>query len=136
MKYTKSILIVITLIVLTAIACKKPKPEEENKENKVTITINTPSAEQQFAHGSTVSVTGTIVADEELHGYSIIIRQKSDNSTLFEASEHTHGTTVTFEKSWENTLTNIQELELEIIAVIDHNGNTANKTLTFYSQDN
>lgn len=96
------------------------------------ITITTPTEGQEIDHHAMVNVTGKIESTAELHGYQIIIRQKSDNAVKFEKDAHAHGTTINFNENWENTVTGMQDMELEVIAIIDHDGNTTSKKVNFH----
>lgn len=118
-------------IYTTSCNKEEPKPEPEQPVT-ATITITSPSANQEFEHDETVNITGKIEHSEELHGYQIIIRKKSDNSVQFQKEEHAHGTTVDFNESWVNDLHEHNEMELEVIAVIDHDGNTVSKKVNFH----
>lgn len=121
--------------LFTTTSCEKKEKGHDHQEppaTTTTITITTPTEGQAIDHHAMVNVTGKIESNVELHGYKIIIRQKSDNSVKFEQNKHAHGTTINFNESWENNVDGMQDMELEVIAVVDHDGNTTNKKLNFH----
>jgi hypothetical protein len=127
----------LAALVLIFSACKKktekPREEDHTKHpHTAEITITSPSAGQAFDHKTTVVISGKIEASEELHGYRLIIRQKSDQAEAFSIQKHAHGKTLSFSESWENNVTGMQDMELEVIAVIDHDGGTVSKKLDFH----
>ncbi len=123
-------LALFTMLTLVVISCTKDEPEPETP--KVTFTVNSPFEGQEFQHNDTVKITGKIEYSNGMHGYNITIRNKADNSVLFESDQHIHGSLLEFNESWVNNVTAHSELELEIAAVLDHDGNTASKKLTFH----
>jgi len=117
---------------LLVTSCEKDEHNHEPEPEKATITINTPTEMQTFEEDETVSITGKIEYSKGLHGYQIIIRQKSDNSVKFEKDEHAHGTSINFNESWTNNLHGHNDMELEVIAILDHDGNTTSKKVNFH----
>lgn len=129
-KITTIALGLIATATLLVTSCKKNnhKPEIE----KAIITITTPTEMQKFDKDATVSITGKIEYSKDLHGYQIIIRQKSDNSVKFKKDEHAHGKSINFNESWTNNLDGHNDMELEVIAIVDHDGNTTSKKVNFH----
>jgi hypothetical protein len=131
-----SFLAVAAFFVLFAVSCKKedPAPKEDHAPHttEATITITSPSENQEIDHHATLNITGKIESSEELHGYKIVIRQKSDGSVKFEKSKHAHGTSIEFSETWENNVDGMQNMELEVIAILDHDGNTASSKVNFH----
>jgi phosphate-selective porin len=116
--------------ILFATSCKKEEPTPVPA--KATITVTSPSETDAFDHNATVNITGKIEYSEGLHGYKIFIRKKADNSVQFEKNEHAHGTTIDFSESWVNNLDGHNDMELEVIAILDHDGNTTSKKVNFH----
>src|SRR5690606_5140928 len=110
----------MTTALLFATSCSKEEPTPEPA--KATITVTSPFENEAFDHNATVSITGKIEYSEGLHGYQIIVRKKSDNSVQFEKDEHAHGTTIDFNENWVNNLDGHNDMELEVIAILDHDG--------------
>jgi len=61
-----------------------------------------------------------------MHGYSLHIRRKNQTDTLFYYHGHEHGTTAVINQKWPNSVTQT-DLELEVKAILDHDGNIETK---------
>ena len=62
------------------------------------------------------------------------MRQKTDNKVLFTKEVHDHFDNITLNETWAvDTVAKYKELELEVVAIIDHEGNTTNKKITIYA---
>jgi hypothetical protein len=133
MSHTKNILCAAALMLATfaVSSCKKDHPH--TTPDAATITINSPAAGSNYSPNDTVKIKATITAEESLHGGDIFIRNLADTSTaVFTTDFHTHGTDITIDTFWVNTLSGIAvNLELEITAIIDHDGNTQSKKVAF-----
>src|SRR5207253_854894 len=70
----------------------------------------------------------------ELHGYVINIRRKADNVVVFTKSNDDHKANITINENWTvGTITEHTEMELEVVATLDHDGNTATKKITIHA---
>ncbi len=97
------------------------------------ISITTPAEGAMIEQGDPVHITGTITTEGELHGYEIYIRKKSDNTAVFSFEEHAHGKTLSFDEQWVNNVTTHTDMELEVIAILSHEGDvTVSKKLNFH----
>jgi hypothetical protein len=113
--------------------------EDVNPANEIAITA--PTANAIVNSGQTVNITGTIKGKKELHGYEITVRRKADNAVLFTKEVDVHSANITFNETWTvDAVTDHQELELEVIATLDHDGNSINQKMTLHAlpagQDN
>ena len=105
-----------------------------HQDNSATITITSPAEGSVVNAGQTVAITGTISAINTLHGYNIIIRRKSDNVEIFKKEVHDHAANLTISESWTvDAFTQHTDLELEVIATLDHDGKTASKKVNFHA---
>ncbi len=120
----------LATVTLFATSCKKDDPKPDERQS--IVTISTPTEGEKFAPQATVNITGEIKSSDELHGYQVVIRKKSDNSIVFEQNKHTHGTTVTINETWINDLHGHNDMELEVIGVLDHDGNTISNKVNFH----
>lgn len=120
---------IITLVIVTS-SCKKE--EDVHANYSATITITSPEADQKFDHHSNVTISGKIESDDELHGYKLVIRQLSDGAEKFSKEYHVHGKKIEFNEVWMNMIEIHQDMELEVIVVIDHDGNTISKKVVFH----
>lgn len=132
----KQLLLGLVITTLFCTACKKNKHSKLNtgnsdSKNTAVITITSPSLNQEFGYRVNITVSGKIEANQELHGYKLVIYQKSDNWERFSKQVHTHGKTIEFNESWENTVEEMQDMELEVIAITDHDGSTVSKKVDF-----
>lgn len=128
MNRIQSTLLGIMALATTFTACTK---EEHHHGTEASITITAPTELQEFDHAATVHLTGTVTATEELHGYQLIVRRKSDNAEQYTKEAHAHGTHISFDETWVNNINSTQDMELEVIAILDHDGNTISKKVDF-----
>jgi hypothetical protein len=128
----KTALNFLLLLVLTAFsACED---DHVDPENSAEITISNPADNGIVSEGQTVNIAGTIVGAHELHGYIINIRRKSDNVVVFSKSNDDHNANITINENWTvGTITEHTEMELEVVATLDHDGNTASKKITIHA---
>ncbi len=117
---------------LFATSCDKDEKTQEPELEKATITITTPTESQTFESDETVSITGKIEYSKGLHGFQIVIRQKSDNTVKYEKDVHAHGASINIDESWINNLHGHNDMELEVIAILDHDGKTSSKKVNFH----
>lgn len=111
-------------------ACKHDDDHHHGNDTQATITLASPTAGQQFQPGDTVTITGTVVTEESMHGYILYIRRKPQLDTLYSYSGHEHGTSAAISQKWVNTASQT-DLELEVKVTLDHDGNTASKKVIF-----
>ena len=109
-------------------ACKK----EHEHTNESTITIANPLAGTIYNQGDTVFINATITAAEAMHGWEIKLKNKTADVEVFSDEEHAHAATYSIAGYWVNNVTADSDMELEITATIDHDGNTANKKVDFH----
>lgn len=107
-------------------ACKK---DDHDHGNEATIEITSPTEGQQFHSGETMTIKATLTGKETLHGWKIEIRKKSDGTVLFSDDEHTHGKTLTVERTWVNNVTEHTDLVVEVFAQLDHDGKSTSKSV-------
>ena len=122
------------LLAFVTFSCQEDSEDIVEPTKTATITITSPATNGMVMANDSATVSGTIEAAEKLHGYSISIRRKSDNAEIFRQESHAHNTTLNFSHKWlvENITTHT-ELELEIIATLDHDGHTASKKVNFHA---
>ena len=98
------------------------------------ITITSPSVGQEVKSVQTLNITGTIKAENTLHGYTIYIRKKADNTEVFKKEIHDHKTEITINELWTvEAVTAHTDLELEVVGTLDHDGNTISKKVSFHA---
>jgi hypothetical protein len=124
-----SLLFAVCVIFLS---CKDEEHTETGHHmNSATITISSPTTNDQFHHNDTVQVVATAMAVEDLHGYEVRIRRMPDSLVVFSTDSHTHGTTVQIRETWVCTISDSTDMEVEIAVVLDHEGNKTRKSQGF-----
>lgn len=97
------------------------------------ITIDSPLAGATIENGEEVHISGTIKTEGELHGYEIHVYNKTAGTEVFTLDEHVHGQTLTFDEHWVNNVTDHSDMEVEIIAILSHEGDdTVSKKVSFH----
>ena len=119
----------------TTISCDNDAETTVEPTKTAIITITSPAENGIVTANDSATVSGTIEAEENLHGYTISIRRKADNAEIFRQENHAHKPTLSFSHKWlvEN-VSKPTELELEIITTLDHEGHTASKKVDFQAQ--
>ncbi len=123
--------ILLTGSVISISSCKKDDDSPLHL-NTATITISSPPTGALYHANDTVPISCSLTASETIHGCDLFIRKKSDYSLVFTCDIHTHHTSFTVDTFWINTFFgDTTELELEIVATVDHNGNTQSGKINF-----
>lgn len=131
----KSVIAAFLLLFSFAfVSCDDDDEEDVVQLITPTVTITSPTSGQEVKGGETLNITGTIKAQESLHGYTIYIRKKADNSEIFQKVVHNHNTEISVNETWKvEPVTAHTDLELEIEATLDHVGNTISKKVSFHA---
>lgn len=123
-------LISIAIIAITLTACQKNKNEAPDA-SKVNITITSPQAGAVYHAGDTVHIVATVNYPSELHGYEIHITD-SLGTAVYDTDQHVHDDHFEINNTWVVSGAVAGPLQLKLEAEIDHNGNTAEKTVAFH----
>lgn len=135
MKYIKALSITFLVATATLLSCRKDNTTIKSEHEKLSATINitSPYANQVFKYGDTVKIVADIHAETKMHGCNaIILNQEGD--TLFSANAHEHGTSIRLEEEWINNVATTGMLTLKLICIMDHDGNTCEKTQIIQTQ--
>ena len=126
----------ITAILVSSIsltACKKDKATDESTEHEdhptAVITITSPN-ENDTIQGN-FSVTGTIVGTANLHGYQVTVTNTLNDSIIYQNDVHDHLANFTINQAVTHNYTAYTPFKLEVVTALDHDGNTASKTVHF-----
>jgi mannitol-specific phosphotransferase system IIBC component len=128
MKTFKNIAIItlVSFVSFSTISCKK------KKENEITIELTSKVEGEKFSKDEKVSIKGTITASrEDIHEYTITIKNTTTGATEFSKKEHSHSKSITFDESWVNNVTEHSDLVLTIEAE-DHDGKKETFTAHFH----
>lgn len=126
----------ITAILVSSIsltACKKDKSTDDSHGHDdhatAVITITSPT-ENDTIQGN-FSVTGTIVGTAEMHGYQVTVTNALNDSIIYQNEVHDHLANFTINQAVTHSFTTYTPLKLDVVAALDHDGNTESKTINF-----
>lgn len=131
------------LAAIALTACNKEEMgddhdhDHEHNSDPITITIATPTDNETFDYNDVVAVTGTISRTSEIHGYSVELIDETTQDVLFTDDVHAHGTDLTINKSWTNTIAATSTVLVRVTAFGNHEGTeteVATKTITCNQQ--
>ena len=131
-----SVLVLLMGLATVFTSCKDDDDDHHDPHpvNSATITITSPAEGSQVNANQTVAITGSISAQNTLHGYTLTIRKKADSTVLFTENVHDHAATITINKTWNvGAVAAHTDLELEVVTALDHDGNTASKKVNFHA---
>ena len=132
MKHLLSVPVIIAAM-LTIAACQK-KDETPMQPDKVNISIASPKTGDVYHKGDTIRILASVSYISQLHGYSLAIKNKATNTTLWNTEEHVHSDKFDVNNYWVNTIDSATQLALELTAEIDHDGNGGSNSVSFSSQ--
>jgi hypothetical protein len=121
----KTSIVLITSALCIALACTK----KETDTTAPVITISSPTTNQMFNAGDSVTVSFT-VTDEDLHGYDYAIIKTATNDTIVDADIDTHANANVTEKF---ELTDAATQYKLVVGAEDHTGNTSSKSVNFHT---
>ncbi len=125
----------ISTILVSGIAftaCKKEKhADHDEHEDHATalITITNPHENDTIQGNFTVS--GSIEGTANLHGYQVTVKKAANDSIIYQTSTDEHTSSFTINQAVTNPFTIYTPLKLEVVTVLDHDGNTESKTVHF-----
>lgn len=127
----------IAIIAFSAIgvlsACQK-KDDTPAQPAKVVISVSSPTTGQIYRKGDSIYINASVSYISELHGYELQLKNKNTGTILYAVDEHVHSDAFTINKAWSDTLSTAADLQLEITAEIDHDGNGSQTEIEFKSQ--
>src|SRR6478609_3941567 len=83
------------ILSLATFSCKETvETETPHPLNEATISVLTPTEHEAVTSADSVHITGNITGRETIHGYTLTIRKKADNSELFTKKIHVHNTQI------------------------------------------
>lgn len=114
-------------------ACKKDKSTNDNHghEDHASAVINIASPNENDTIQGNFTITGTIVGTAELHGYQVTVTNALNDSIIYQDDVHDHLANFTLNQAVTHSYTAYTPLKLEVVAALDHDGNTETKTVHF-----
>lgn len=114
-------------------ACQK-KDKTPMQPDKINISIASPKTGEVYHKGDTIRILASVSYISQLHGYTLAIKNKATNTTLWSTEEHVHSDKFDVNNYWVNTIDSATQLVLELTAEIDHDGNGGNSSVSFSIQ--
>lgn len=95
------------------------------------ISINYPTENDTVTGGTSFVVTATITANQEMHGYHIVVYNQNDQSVVYENQYHEHASTFAVSETVAHTLSTTTPLRLVIEGAGDHESEIFSKEVIF-----
>jgi hypothetical protein len=118
-------------LTLCITSCQK-KDNTLIDASQVVINISSPQQNQTYHMGDTIQINADVTYPTELHGYEVKITDTVTGFIVYDDAVHVHDDHFSIQDKWVNTATQPQNLKLQLIALLDHNGDDATKNLNFY----
>ncbi|MDR0803074.1 hypothetical protein [Fluviicola sp.] len=120
------------LVILTGslglASCKKDK-SSKNEPVSAVVMITNPHDGDTIQGNFTL--TGTIVGTANLHGYQITVTNTLNDSIIYQNEVHDHAANFTVNQAINHGFSNYTLLKLDLVAALDHDGNTTSKKVQF-----
>lgn len=125
-------LITILSILSFTISCKDEHDHSDNPAVSADIQIMSPVTGSVFHSGDTVYIKANITSAAELHGFDVVITNASIDSVVFNTNGHAHAKTQNIDTFWVNNVMGHSDMKLDVMAIIDHDGNKTTKSINFH----
>ena len=102
--------------------------------DKVSINIISPTANHRYKKGDTVQIKADVSYISQLHGYQIRLIDSATGFAVYDIDGHVHGSNVSVDEKWVDTLSVSRTLKIQIMAILDHDQNASVKEVVVYSQ--
>lgn len=113
--------IIITLALITGLwSCKKT---DSSNLPEATINISAPALHATFHKGDTLHIKALANYTLDLHGYNWKLTNTANGDLIASNNGHQHGSSITVDDYWVNTLSTTVDAKLVFTIVIDHEGN-------------
>lgn len=111
------------------VSCKNEKDEDEAGNEIIAeevISIYSPTENQQYQNGDSLTIHAKFSSSKSLHGYQIhVLNQALD--TFYQFHQHWHGHELDVQKKWKIEVDSTTTLNVQVQVVVDHDGNTKTK---------
>ncbi len=103
------------------------------EEDDIEFMITNPAAGSTFSMGDTVHIDAMITSSGEVHGYEVYLRNTSHNDeVVFQLEEHAHESPIHIHDMWVNNVMHHSDMELEIVLLVTHEGETESEKVSFH----
>lgn len=116
-------IVLFPLLFAVLLGCKK----ETGEASSATINIYSPELNAVVAYGEEVHVEGTIVADGEIHGYKVFLRDEQGHDLFIGGQGHVHGDAFAIHEHWTNTVSSSTQVTVLVEATLNHKGDKESK---------
>lgn len=121
--------IIASTLCIALFSCKKDN--NQSVAFSGSISINYPAENDTVTSGSSFIVTATITANQEMHGYHIVVYNQNDQSVVYENQYHDHATTFNVSETVTHTLSTSTPLRLVIEGAGDHESEIFSEEVIF-----
>jgi hypothetical protein len=121
MKTTFNYFLIFSALFIGLTACHK------HENATATINLMEPMENDTLAFGTELHMHGTIVGTGELHGYSLTLKNLTNDSIVYSAANTTHQETYSFDEHWVNNVTDTTLVQVSVDVEIDHDGTKTSK---------
>lgn len=125
--------IVFSLFFITA--CENESEQHDLSASDITLVINSPHDTQQFEAGDTVKIRASIDAPTEMHGYEVHLMRLADTTEVLSKDYDLHTKHFDVSEYYVNEGIVHSDMELEIVAIIDHTGKKTSKKVHFHCHE-
>jgi hypothetical protein len=133
---TKNNQIIIAFLLFAALfvfnACENEAEHHDLSAKDINLVINSPTDTQEFEADDTVFINSTIDAPEEMHGYEVHLKRLADTVEVLTKDIDLHTNHFTIKETYINPGLVHSDMELEIVAIIDHSGKSTSKKVHFH----
>lgn len=130
--------IIINTLFIALAGCSIAGCQKDNsvaaQPEKANFNIAAPLTGATYKKGDVINIAATIDYIAEMHGYSLIIKNKNTGDTCYTYDAHAHGSRLIIAQQWTDTMSAPADLQLIISAEIDHEGNVASSSVDFKNQ--
>jgi len=126
----KNPIYLLIMIALGFVSCSKHQHEVEPES--VSINIITPQLGLAYGRGDSVKINIHITSPTRMHGYELHITSLNDSTEVYRSGEDVHEDEININKVWVYDGNCHSEMELLVVAKIDHDGNRVSKKFRFY----
>lgn len=124
----KNLLLISLFFLLTAVDCEKKK-QKNAEEFSGEITLQTPF-DGDTLHGSPITLQASATANEELHGWYVVVYNNETLDVLYENQAHVHDGTLAINETFSPVLTDTTLLQIHYeFANDDAGSNNLKKTI-------
>lgn len=118
----------LTITALLFSSCKKDAAAHDPKEPVINVTA--PAAQQVFEESDTIWIAVGIRSEDNLHEYSITVKNITENSTAYTYNGHTDEKSADVRTYFLPNIMRDADMELTV-TTLDHNGVKSSKSMTF-----